>query len=81
MAAGRLTTAVTDNLSDVATRNKVPMFLSERSVPNEQEVIDSIQVLRRTIPRHECYDLRSIAMPTYPELVHAALALHSFCEQ
>ena len=42
------------SLCAVATRCKVPMFLSERSVPDEQQVIDSIQVCRAPLLRVQC---------------------------
>jgi hypothetical protein len=44
MAAARVQTASTETLTGVATRCKVPLFMSGRSVPDEQAVIEAIQV-------------------------------------
>jgi hypothetical protein len=44
MAATRVQTAATETLTSVATRCKVPLFMSGRSVPDEQSVIEAIQV-------------------------------------
>ena len=46
MAAARVRTAATETLTSLASRSRVPLFMSERSVPDEQAIIDSIQVLR-----------------------------------
>ena len=37
-----------DALSKVAARMKSPIFMSQRSIPNEQAVIDAIEVPRRS---------------------------------
>ena len=42
--SGRVGSAYTETLCNVATRHKTPMFLSERAVQNEQDIVEAIEV-------------------------------------